>query len=84
MGSDFVGVPGEVRVGRVRAVCPNCGTSTLFLRARRKVQSKADSRVCAGCGAEHFYTALLEQVTRQTISDAERTLQTARAERKKP
>jgi hypothetical protein len=81
--SNFAGAPREVRVGRMRAICPNCGTSSLFLRARRKAQSKADSRVCAGCGAEHFYTALLEQVTRQTISDAERMLESARAERKK-
>jgi len=84
MGSDFVGAPGEVRVGRVAAVCPSCGTSSLFLRAKRIRQSKADSRVCAGCGAEHFHTALLEQVARRTISDAEQLLEDLRARKKKP
>jgi len=83
MGSDFVGTPSEVRVGRLSATCPSCGQSSLFLRAKRRRQRKADSLLCAGCGAEHLYTALLAQVTRRTISDAQRALERARARRKK-
>jgi|1185.fasta_scaffold1005026_2 hypothetical protein len=82
MGSDFTGAPHEVRVGRVVAVCPSCRHSSLFLRAKRKRLPKADSRICAGCGAEHFYTALLEQVTLRTIADAERALDNARSARR--
>ena len=83
MGGEFGGAPREVRVGRLAAICPSCGQSSLFLRAKPKAQPKADSRICAGCGAEHFYTALREQVTRRTISEAERALERARAERRK-
>jgi hypothetical protein len=84
MGGDLVGRPREVRVGRVAAVCPSCGNSSLFVRAKRKPQPKADARICVGCGAEHFYTALIEQVTRRTIADAERALERSRAARQKP
>ena len=83
MGSDFVEAPREVRVGRVAAVCPSCGNSSLFVRAKRKPQPKADSRICVGCGTEHFYTALIEQVTRRTISEAERMLERSRTQRQK-
>jgi transposase-like protein len=83
MRSDFVGAPSEVRVGRLSATCPSCGQSSLFLRAKGRRRRKADSLLCAGCGAEHFYTVLLEQVARRTIADAESTLERARARRKK-
>ena len=69
--TDF-GKPGPVRVGKTRAHCSRCGGEE-FVRLRARAQAM-DLLHCAGCGAEHYYSELLQQIAGKVIAQSERLL----------
>jgi hypothetical protein len=73
---DPFGEPAIFRVGRLQAYCPNCGGAE-FVRSRRFGLEKADALICAGCGAEHMRSALMQQITEKVIDEAQRALHKA-------
>jgi hypothetical protein len=79
---DPFGKAAPVQVGAVSAKCLRCG-ATGFLRAKRKTQEKADTRLCAGCGAEYVFGELLNQISGEVMRQAQDALDAAEALRKK-
>lgn len=69
--TDF-GKPGTVRVGKTCAHCSRCGGEA-FTRVRTKSQAM-DVLHCASCGAEHYYSELLQQIAGKVIAQSERLL----------
>ena len=70
---DF-GRPTRVGIGKTVAHCERCGGEQ-FLRARvNRRGEKTDTMLCFACGAEHFYAALLSQISDSITRRAERAL----------
>lgn len=65
--------PAIFQVGRLQAYCPGCGGAE-FVRSRRFGHEPADALACAGCGAEHMRSSLMQQITDRVIDDAQRAL----------
>jgi hypothetical protein len=68
-----LGKRGPVRVGRICASCSRCGGEQ-FVRVRHQAAHTMDVLHCAGCGAEHYYTELLQQIAAKVIAQSERLL----------
>ncbi len=68
-----LGKPSPVRVGKTGAHCSRCGGEA-FVRVRAKVSLAMDVLHCAGCGAEHSYSELLQQIAGKVIAQSERLL----------
>jgi hypothetical protein len=79
---DPFGKSASVQVGAISAKCLRCG-GTSFLRAKRKSQDKADTRLCAGCGMEYAFGELLNQISGEVMRQAQDALDAAEALRKK-
>lgn len=67
-----LGKPSPVRVGRTGAHCSRCGGEE-FVRVRAEAQAM-DVLHCASCGAEHYYSELLQQIAGKVIAQSERLL----------
>ena len=67
------GKPRRVVVGGTAAHCPRCGGED-FVRMNRRAREKTDMLICYTCGTEHFYSALLQQITARVIARSERLL----------
>ena len=72
------GKPRRVVVGGTAAHCPRCGGED-FVRMNRRASERADLLICYACGAEHFYSALLQQIAARVIARSERLLDEMRS-----
>jgi len=82
MDRNFPARPFKVTVAKATAVCRRCGADE-FLSQRIFLRSKTDLLMCAGCGAETSYTALLQQISDVVIGRAQKALRECRVYRRR-
>jgi uncharacterized Zn finger protein len=78
----FPARPFKVTVAKTTATCKRCGADEFFSQ-RILRRSKTDLLLCAGCGVETSYTALLQQISDVVVERAQRVLREVQAARRR-